>query len=149
MPKRKSVDPDFTRFLSMYESLDPDQQEDVLSLMKKWSDRKPQCKQIAQRLAKRNDEKTAQNNGNQLAASQQLKFALDQMCTTQSRLETIDQLNRKLLKSAKQQDQIAVHTMLNDLIRDTHWGVYELNSAYSKYQQALADNLLGKRGSNA
>jgi hypothetical protein len=39
--------------------------------------------------------------------------------------------------------------MLNDLIRDTHWGVYELNSAYSKYQQALADNLLGKRGSNA
>lgn len=143
MPKRKSVDPDFIHFLSMYESLDPDQQKDILNLLEKWADKKPQCKQIAERIAKRNDNKSTQNNDKQLAASQELKRTLDQMPTAQSRLETIDQLNRKLLKSVKQQDQIAVHTMLNDLIRDAHWGIYELNSAYHEYQQALADSRLG------
>lgn len=143
MPKRKAVDPDFIRFLSMYESLDPDQQADVLNLMGKWADKKPQCKQITERIATRTDEKSNKNNDKQLAASQELKRALDQMPASQSRLETIDQLNRKLLKSVKKQDQIAVHTMLNDLIRDAHWGIYELNSAYHEYQQALADSRLG------
>lgn len=143
MLKSKTVDADFIRFLSMYESLDPDQQADVLSLMKKWAEKNPQIRQITERIATRTDEKSNKNNDKQLAASQELKRALDQMPASQSRLETIDQLNRKLLKSVKKQDQIAVHTMLNDLIRDAHWGIYELNSAYHEYQQALADSRLG------
>lgn len=145
MPKRRSVDPDFSHFLSMYESLDPDQQEDVLNLLDKWADKKPQCKQITERIAKHNYEKSNQNNDKQLAASQQLKLAVEQMPAAQSRLEAIDQINRKLLKSAKQQNQITAHTMLNNLIRDAHWAIYELNSAYHEYIKtlALADSLRG------